>query len=199
LSNIGFKAILTLAAALAAYPAAAIKLIPAGVPVQVAKSPLTVVPNEDWNRFMVRPGRNGESWTLDGLTLDDLTYYGGIAEGMTLFREADKKDAPLPRFSAKMLIPDVAQMFEASYRISNKTPIFSIDSIEPATFAGLSGFHFSYSFVVQGEDVRRKGDASGAIKDGKLYMISYEAPVIHYFDAHIGAYQAIVKSARFGR
>jgi hypothetical protein len=47
--------------------------------------------------------------------------------------------------------------------------------------------------------VRRKGAALGTITDGKLYMISYEAPVIHYFDAHIGAYQAIVKSARFGQ
>lgn len=181
---------------LAAVPAAAIKLVPAGVPIQVAKSGLTVVPAEDWNRFVIRPGRNAESWTLDGLTLNDVTYYGGIADGATLFREADKKGAPLPKFSATMLIPDIAQLFEASYRISNKTPIFSIDSIEPANFAGVAGFHFAYSFVVQGEEVRRKGEASGAISGGKLYMISYEAPVIHYFDQHLDAYQAIVKSAR---
>jgi len=95
-----------------------------------------------------------------------------------------------------MLVPDIAQLFEASYRISNKTPIFSIDSIEPASFAGVPGFRFAYSFVVQGEEVRRKGEASGAISGGRLYMISYEAPVIHYFDRHVEAYHAIVKSAR---
>ena len=185
------------AVGLAAAPAmAGYKLVAKGAPIAVAKSPLTVTPSVDWNRLGARPGHNAESWTLDGLTLNDVTFYGGIADNTTLFRDAKKKTDPLPRFSKTMLAPDIAQLFESSYRVSIGTSLMSIDSIEPATFAGRPGFHFSYTFVIQGEEVRRKGEANGAVIDGKLYLITFEAPVIHYYDATKDAAKAIVDSAR---
>jgi len=194
------KTLITLAAALAlAVPAAAgYKLMGAGAPVTVAKSPLTVTPTLDWNRLGARPGRNAESWTLDGLSLNDVTFYGGIADQTTLFRETDKKNKPLPRFSSTMLAPDIAQLFEGSYRVAIGTSLMSIDSVAPTTFAGSPGFHFTYSLVTQGEEVRRKGEANGAIIGGKLYMITYEAPVIHYFDASVDAYRKLAASAVMG-
>jgi len=186
-----------IAMGLAAAPAlAGYKLVPKGVPIAVAKSTLTVTPSTDWNRLGARPGRNAESWTLDGLTLDDLTFYSGIANDTTLFRDAKKKTEPLPRFSSTMLAPDIAQLFESSYRVSIGTSLMSVDSVEPATFAGKPGFHFAYTFVIQGEEVKRKGEATGAVIDGKLYMITFEAPVIHYFDAARGAAKSVVDSAK---
>jgi hypothetical protein len=173
------------------------KLMPKGTPVQVAKSPLTVTPSVDWNRMGARPGRNAESWTLDGLSLDDLTFYGGIGDGLTLFRDSKKKTEPLPKFSKTMLAPDIAQLFESSYRVSVGTSLMTIDSMEPATFAGQPGFRFTYSFVVQDEEVRRKGEATGAIINGKLYLITFEAPVIHYFDATVNAYRQLAATASF--
>lgn len=193
---------LTLAAAAIAISVAAPvvagpKLMPKGTPVQVAKSALTVTPTVDWNRMGARPGRNAESWTLDGLSLDDLTFYGGIDDGLTLFRDSKKKTEPLPKFSKTMLAPDIAQLFESSYRVSVGTSLMTIDSMEPATFAGQPGFRFTYSFVVQGEEVRRKGEANGAVINGKLYLITFEAPVIHYFDATVKAYRDLAATASF--
>ena len=190
-------ALLGLAIGLAAAPAmAGYKLVPKGVPIAVAKSSLTVTPATDWNRLGARPGRNAESWTLDGLTLNDLTFYSGIANDTTLFRDAKKKTAPLPRFSSTMLAPDIAQLFESSYRVSIGTSLMSIDTVEPATFAGKPGFHFTYTFVIQGEEVKRKGEATGAVVAGKLYLVTFEAPVIHYFDATRGAAKSVVDSAK---
>jgi len=189
-------ALMGMAIGLAAAPATAgYKLVPKGVPIAVAKSTLTVTPATDWNRLGARPGRNAESWTLDGLTLDDLTFYSGIANDTTLFRDSKKKTEPLPHFSSTMLAPDIAQLFESSYRVSIGTSLMSIDAVEPATFAGKPGFHFTYSFVIQGEEVRRKGEATGAVIGGKLYLITFEAPVIHYFDATRGAAKSVVDSA----
>ena len=189
--------LLGMAIGLAAAPAmAGYKLVPKGVPIAVAKSTLTVTPATDWNRLGARPGRNAESWTLDGLTLNDLTFYSGIANDTTLFRDAKKKTAPLPRFSSTMLAPDIAQLFESSYRVSIGTSLMSIDTVEPATFAGKPGFHFTYTFVIQGEEVKRKGEATGAVVGGKLYLVTFEAPVIHYFDATRGAAKSVVDSAR---
>lgn len=176
--------------------ASAAKLMRRDVPVAVARSELTVTPAEDWNRIGTRPGRNAESWTLDGLGLNDLTFYGGIADDRTLFRDARRKTDPLPRYSRTMLAPDIARLFESSYRVAAGTSLMAIDMIEPARFAGRPGFRFAYHFTLQGEEVRRKGEATGAVVDGQLYLIAFEAPEIHYFDAGIERARAIIASAR---
>ncbi len=185
-----------LAVALASPAAAGYKLMAAGKPVAVAKSALTVTPSVDWNRLGARPGRNAESWTLDGLSLNDLTFYGGIQNNKTLFREVDKKNRPLPRFSSTMLLPDIAALFESSYRIAGSTSLFSIDSMDPAKFGGHEGFKFTYSFTVQDEEVERKGVAYGAIVGGKLYVATYEAPKIHYFAKHLPAFEALAAASK---
>jgi hypothetical protein len=182
---------------LLATPAqAGYKLMPAGAPVNVAKSGLQVTPSQPWNRLGSRIGRNAESWTLDGLTLNDMTFYGGIPDNAPLFREFDKRNAPLPRFSVTMLIPDVAQMFEASYRVANGTSLMAIDVVEPATFASRPGFRFTYNFTIQNEEVKRSGEARGAIIDGKLYMITFEAPQIHYYAHDLEAFRKVADGAK---
>ena len=173
-------------------------LMVADQPVQIGKSILKVTPQGDWNRLGKRVGRNAESWTLDGLTLNDLTFYGGVASGAPLFREVDKVNRPLPHFSTTMLSPDIAQLFEGSYRIANDTSLMAIDAIEPAQFAGHDGFHFTYSFTLQSDEVKRKGEAIGALVGGKLYLITFEAPEIFYFDRDIERFRAIAATATLG-
>jgi hypothetical protein len=178
-----------------AWPAA-YKLVTAGKVVTVAKSTMSVAPSIDWNKVTKRYGRFGESWTLDGLSLNDLSYYGGIANDATLLREVNKKEKPLPHFYSTMLTPDVAQLFEASYRIAIGTALMTMDSMETATFSGQPGFRFSYSYAVQDVEVRMRGEARGAIVGGKLYMISFEAPAIYYFEHNVAAFRAVADSAR---
>ena len=62
-----------LALGMAAPALAGYALMAANQPVQIGKSILKVTPRGDWNRLGKRVGRNAESWTLDGLTLNDLT------------------------------------------------------------------------------------------------------------------------------
>ena len=169
------------------------RLVSAGERVTVAKSALVVTPSQDWNHLGPRVGRNAESWTMDGLSLDDVTFYGGIASDETLFKEGNRKDKPLPRFSATMLPPDVVQMFEESYRIANDTSVFSVDKVEPTKFLGVDGVRFSYRFTSR-DEVERMGLGTAAIVGGKLYMITYEAPAIYYFDKYVDAYGKIVDS-----
>lgn len=178
--------------------AAGYKLVAAGQIATILKSDLKVTPPQDWNRLGSRIGRNAESWTLDGLALNDLTFYGGIPDNTTLFRAVDKKNKPLPNFSKTMLVPDIAQLFESSYRIANETSLMSIDKIEPAQFSGQSGFRFTYSFTIQNEEVKRIGEARGTIANGKLYMITFEAPSIYYHERDIDSFRTIADSAMIG-
>ncbi|MFZ4747745.1 MAG: hypothetical protein ACOYLK_12765 [Sphingomonas sp.] len=194
LAFLGGIAALTLAApALAGY-----KLMPAGKTQPVGKLGLSVTPPNDWNRLGAKIGRNAESWTLDGLSLNDLSFYAGIEEGKPLFREVDKKNRPLPKFTASMLPTDIVSLFEGSYRVAAGTSLFEIGKVEPVIFAGKPGVHFSYSFVQQGEEVRRNGEGTGAIIGGKLYLVTFEAPVIYYFDRDIARYRTLVGTARVG-
>ena len=193
------RAVAVLAMLAVATPAlAGYKLMPAGQVQPVGKLGLSVTPGNDWNRLGAKLGRNAESWTLDGDTLNDLTFYAGIEPGRAIFREVDKRNKPLPKFSASMLPPDLVQLFEGTYRVAAGTSLFTIDKVEPATLGGKPGVHFTYSFALQDEEVKRNGEGTAAVINGKLYMITFEAPVILYFDRDIAKARAVVASARIG-
>ena len=186
-------------ALMAATPAiAGNTLIAKSVSVAVAKSPLTVSPDREWNKMGARPGRNSETWTIDGDGLNDVTFYGGIANDATLFREISKRVKPLPHFSSTMLLTDIPALFENSYSIALDTQLMKIDSVEPAKFLGQKAVHFTFTFTRLNEEVRRKGEATAAIVDGKLYMITFEAPDVFYYERDAPAYRAIVASAALG-
>ena len=188
---------LAVAALLVAVPVSAGNtLIAAGQRVAVAKSALTVQPDAEWNKLAAKPGRNAESWTLDGDQLNELTFYGGIADGRTLFREVDRKTRPLPRVSATMLITDIPTLLENSYRVALGTAAMTIERVEPATFAGNKGVHFTYGYTRQNESLHRRGEAFGAIIGRRLYLITYEAPAVYYFERSAPAARVVADSAR---
>ena len=172
------------------------KVMPQGQAVSVAKSTLTVTPKSDWNRWSSRPSKKGEISTLDGVSLNELSFFAGIAPGEALYKERDKKNKPLPKFSANMLPPDIVQMFEASNRIVLDTSLFAVETVEPVKFLGHDGVRFTYRYTVQADEVRRKGEARAAIIGGKLYLINFVAPEIHYYDAGVDESRAIMDSAR---
>lgn len=182
--------------ALVAEPAhAGNKLIPAGKPVGVANSPLTVTPGREWNKLGVRPGRLAETWTIDGDTLNAVKFYGGIESGRPLFREVDRRNRPLPHFSTTMLPTDIVGLFESSYRVAFGTSLMVIDKTELATFAGKPGVRFDYHYSLMGEEVERRGEGRAAIVGGKLYMITFEAPALYYYETSHAAFDELIASA----
>ncbi|MCP3735304.1 hypothetical protein M9979_10520 [Sphingomonas sp. RP10(2022)] len=176
--------------------AAGNKLVVAGQRIAVAKSAMTVLPTSEWNRLGARPGRAAETWTLDGDALNDLTFYGGIESGRPLFREVSRKTKPLPTVSTTMLVTDIPALLENSYRIALGTASMTIGTIEPATFAGAKGVHFTYSFVRQDDTLRRRGEGRGAMIGGRLYLITYEAPALYYYDRSAAAARQVAESAQ---
>lgn len=172
------------------------RLVPKAAPAEVAKAAMTATPGEDWNRWSVRPSKRGEVWTLDGIALNELAFFGGVLPGEPIYRERSKKDEPLPKFDAAMLAPDIVQAVEGSYRILLKTSLFAVDTVEPASLGGHAGVRFTYHYTVQDEDVRRRGEGRAAVVGGKLYLVTFAAPDIHYFDAGIGEARRVMDSVR---
>jgi hypothetical protein len=192
-------ALIALSLSLAAVPSAALagwKVMPQKQAAAVAKSSLTVTPKSDWNRWSSRPSKKGEIWTLDGVSLNELSFFAGIEGGEAIYKERNKKDKPLPKFDPKMALPDIVQIFEASNRIILETPLFKVDQVEPAKLAGHNAVRFTYEYTVKDEEVRRKGEARAAVIGGKLYLINFAAPAIHYYDAGVDEARAIMDSAK---
>ena len=171
------------------------KLRERGVAVTIADSALTVTPPRDWNRLDGQMGKHVESWTLDGGQLNDLTFYAGIEPDKPLVRERNKKREPLPRFKASTLLVELPELFEATYRSYKQLADFRVLEVEPVRFLGQQAVRFRYEFV-DNDELTRRGEAHAAIVGGRLYMISFDAPRLHYFERGIEDARRIVASAR---
>ena len=177
--------------------ASANSLISPGSHENIARSTLSAAPASEWNKLSARGGKNVELWTIDGDGLNKITFFGGIPIGQPLFKEADKKHAPLPRVTANMLITDIPTILESTYRIQLHTMQMSIDSQEPTTVSGHKGIKFTYSFVRADDEVERKGEAVGAFVGDRLYVVAYEAPAIHFFDRDVGKFRQVVTTLKW--
>ncbi|MCZ8170477.1 MAG: hypothetical protein ACK442_02750 [Novosphingobium sp.] len=189
---------LALMAAVATTPAVAgWKLVPAQAPTAVAKGKLTVTPDSAWNRWSVRPIKKGEIWTLDGTQLNEVYFVTGLIPGETLYRDAKKKDNPLPQFRAGMQLTDLPDFFESSNRVVLNTSLFKITAVEPYRLGGHDGVKFSYEYGVDGSALIRKGIAAATVVGGQLHLISYTAPALHYFERDRAKAEALMASAKF--
>ena len=171
-------------------------LVSPGPRQKIARSTMAAVPAHEWNKLSRRGGKKVEIWTIDGDELNKVAFYGGVAVGEPLFREADKKDAPLPKVTPNMLFTDIPTLLESSYRIQLGTSQMTIDSQEPTLVAGHKGIKFTYSFVRRDDEVQRKGEAVGAIVADKVYLVTYEAPAIHFFDKDVEKFRQLVTTLK---
>lgn len=185
-----------LATSLMASPAISNSLVSPGPRAKIARSTLAAMPKNEWNKLSFRGGKNVEVWTIDGDLLNKVTFYGGIEVGKPLYREADKKERPLPRVTPNMLITDIPALLEGSYRSQYSVSQMSIDTQEPALVGGHKGVRFTYTFVRQDEEVVRKGEGVGAFVGNRLYLVAYEAPAIHFFDKDVEKFRQLATTLR---
>lgn len=190
------KSALLAIALLASGPALANSLVPPGPRTAIAKSSISATPTDEWNKLTRNEGKNTEIWTIDGDGLNKVTFMGGIAPGMPIMREVDRKNRPLPKVAANMLITDIPALLESTYRVRYGVNRMSIDSQEPATVSGKKGIRFTYSFT-RDDAVARKGEAIGAVIGGKLYLVAYEAPALYFFDKDVEKYRRMAATLKF--
>jgi hypothetical protein len=167
-----------------------------GSDIKVAKGTMTVKPLEDWNRSSGRPSKRSEAWTQDGINLNELTFFGAIGDGESILRQGWTTTEKLPKFKSDMLPTDLAEMFEATHRMVLQSPVFKMGKVEPAKLGTHDAVRFNYSYAAQAEDIERRGEAVAAIVDGRLYIVNFVAPSLHYFDAGIAEVRAMVASVQ---
>jgi len=159
---------------------------------------LTVQPTKDWSQVSTFSlyGAHVVVWTMDGPELDKLCFVAGLEGNASIHADRPGK-TPEPKFRGDMSASEVMELFEAAYARPTSTPvIFKTGALKPAKFAGLDGFRFDFSFVDQADEVERKGIATGAVHEGKLYLVFYHGARIHYFGKNLPEVEAIIRSAK---
>lgn len=159
------------------------------------KERLLVTVDKPWNQFERGLGDNTPTWTQDGITVDALRFYVGLKDGDLL--------APLPpeakghkplAFRATMRTNELMTLFEGVYARDGST--FTLDKVEPHTFVGSEGFRFEFSSIRKFDEVRLRGIGWGAVRNGQLFVITYTAPRLAFFERHLPEAEKIARSAR---
>lgn len=167
--------------------------------VQVGDGAMAVTPPRPWNRtrrlFLFEDIRQVEDWTLNGPLLDGMTFVTGLKSGRYLIRQRRTEDRQVPKFRSDMSAPEITAMLESLYRVRGGSVDFRTTSLQPRRFLGYNGFQFDFEHL-DTDELWRKGRAVGAVIDGKLYMILFDAARSHYYANAIGDFEAIVASAR---
>lgn len=156
---------------------------------------LRIVLEGDWNKISA-PGMNGpnsETWTMEGLPVDQLLIYSGLKDNEAVHAEGggDKKSF---RFKGNMQPDQVVALFEGMLTRDGST--FKLVKLEPAQFGGGKGFHFEYSLVRKADNVELSGTASAVVNKNELFAIVYQAPKIVFFPRHQDRVNRIMRSAR---
>lgn len=156
---------------------------------------ITVTPPRDWNRLSMSPGKKTEMWTLDGEDLNDVTFFVGIEPGRTLVREVSKKHKPLPKFTHETLLVEIPELVEGTYRAGKDIATFAVSGSRPDTFLGQPGIRFTFDYV-DTDNLPRKGEGRAMLKAGLLYMATFTAPRLHYYDRTLADFHALTDAAR---
>lgn len=159
---------------------------------------MRVTPAMRWNRAprTLNDISREENWTMHGVTLDGLTFVGGLNDGNELVRWQRRTDIrQVPRFRADMTPPEIASMIESYYRIRAGSVSFEMTGLQPRTFLGRPGFQFDYQHL-GGNELNRQGRVVGVVIGRRLYMILFDAPRSHYFPTLIPEVERIIDSAR---
>ena len=134
-----------------------------------------------WNRIDGDSSADAtEVWTAEGVTLDMLLFY----------------DGSVPGWRPGMLPHDIVELYESL--VARDGGAFRLERLVPARFGEAQGFLFEHSTTAP-SGLELRGRAYGTLVDGRLYLMSYTAPALHFYAKHLPRVEALAASARFRR
>lgn len=167
---------------------------------QTIHNQMKVSVTEAWNKVQIPGGEQPyEAWTQEGLRLDELRLWGGVASGTALIKPLPKAagatTAPrVPTFDKSMGAEQIINLFEQMYGADGS--IVTIERVEPAAFVGERGVRVEFSRVRKGDELTFKGVGWFAVRQDRLYAAAYTAPRLHFFGRLSPRAEAVARSAR---
>ena len=151
---------------------------------------LVVQPENEWSAMKFGAA---QTWTVHGPAIEAITVVSGLKDGKPIGRPANYKDK-MPVFHSSMAASEVAEMMVETLLRQGYGKV-ELLGVRPETFAGSAGFRFDLD-LASGNGLASSGFGAGAIANGKLYLIVYRAPKLHYFEQWKPAVEKLIASAR---
>jgi len=156
---------------------------------------LVVVVPDEWNQFERGPNPQATTWTHEGIFVDALTFWVGLKDGELIAPTPNQPSGLKPlAFKAGMQSAELADLLQGLW--TRDGSVFTLESIEPHSFVGAAGFRLRYSLVRKIDEVRMRGTAWGAVRNGELFVVNFTAPHLTFYDRYLPRAEAIVQSAR---
>lgn len=156
---------------------------------------MTVTIEGPWNHLNSPSLGPAETWTMEGLPVDQLLLYPGLKDGQAIHaRGQGGPNAKSFEFRAAMQPDEIVGLFEGM--LTRDGSRFRLMRLKPVDFAGQKGFRFEYALTRKVDNVQLLGLGYGTVSKGELFAIVYTAPRLTFFARHRDRVEQIAKSAR---
>jgi hypothetical protein len=145
-----------------------------------------------WNHVDAPMMGPAQTWTMEGLTIDQLIIYSGHKDGQPVHASGGGQQKSFS-FRSTMQPDEIVAMFEGMLTRDGST--FKLGKLEPVPF-GERGFRFEYSVVRKVDNVQLSGVGYGTVSKGELFAMLYMAPRITFFSRHQGRVEQMARSAK---
>lgn len=133
-------------------------------------------------------------WTIDGLDLDELLFFAGVAPGAPLLQIPGVAQKDMVLYNTAMLPDDVMDMIVSTLGKAGDQQLRT-SALRPVPFGTATGFRFDLAFTTQ-DGLQMKGMAFFAQRRKKLDVILFLAPSEYYFDRYAPTVEKIVSSVQ---
>ena len=148
-----------------------------------------------WTRAAGLGDRDTASvWTIDGLGLDELFFFSGVAAGAPLLRMPSVVQKDMVLYNTTMLPDDVMDMIASTLGKAGDQQLRT-SALRPVPFGTVTGFRFDLAFTTEA-GLQMKGMAFFAQRRKKLDVILFVAPSEYYYDQYAPTVEKIVSSVQ---
>jgi hypothetical protein len=158
-------------------------------------SRMNVVIEGPWNHVNAPGMGPAETWTMEGLPVDQLLLYSGLKDGEAIHSTVHvAPNFKRFNFRASMHADEIVSLFEGM--LTRDGSRFKLTRLAPVDFAGQKGFRFDYTLTRKVDNVELAGLGYGAVSKGELFAIVYMAPQLTFFARHKARVEQMASAAR---
>ena len=158
-------------------------------------SRLVVVIEGPWNHVNLPGFGPAQTWTMEGLPVDQLLLYSGIKDGEAIHATGlGSENKKQFKFRATMQADEIVSLFEGM--LTRNGSRFKLTRLAPVDFAGQRGFRFDYALTRKVDNVQLLGVGYGTVNKGELFVIVYMAPQLVFFPRHKERVEQMASAAR---
>lgn len=156
-------------------------------------TPLAVTLDNSWTHIppQLNGVTNGSVLTRHGVALNRVDLIS-LESGQSLIRVG--RDVDAPTFRAGMSELELVELATASLRRLGLTDI-APQNVRPHALAGAPGVRMSIVGKYE-SGLNLRGDIAMAESNGRLNVIMFLAPAVHYYDASATEIEHLIQSAR---